>query len=458
MIVRQKTGLLGPIRKSRSIPNVVENVQGNKQYNAACALSSTAAATTCITKQQTESITYTNGLPGHTRQGANICIHGKYIRRYSGNTASPCVTVTLKANPCVRTEYFHVHTPSAESNHTLAESEFYASAGLTTGVATLNLNAQLWSNKTYLDLKPDLNQFSLPNDLLDWKQMKDLFKIWSKGSNLVTAVAGARLNYKYGWKPTLGDLRALTEIVFELQGKLEIFKAQRGQIISARKTLQTESVVKIGDVYVDGNSRRVWRGQIDRKVHGYLVYQPLPVVVAGKLDETLRSLLAATGFELNPTILWDYIPFTFVVDYFVNVSDWLSSFKHSALELPIQILQVFMQNKERIQVDSNTLWNDDINYTFRPGLTPGTSSVSNFFHRLPCMPDLATFALLDAKLPSLSQAINLVALGTVLNAGKIRTFGRASRPAVAELKKSLGSNLAMKGKFASYYDYDNIVF
>jgi len=55
------------------------------------------------------------------------------------------------------------------------------------------------------------------------------------------------------------------------------------------------------------------------------------------------------------------------------------------------------------------------------------------------MPDLATFALLKTKWPSLNQAVNLVSLGTTLNHGVVDTFGR-------KINKT-------SGKLLSYFDY-----
>lgn len=455
MIVRQKWSAIYPVHKTKSIPNIQLAVEGNKTYNASCGLASTGAATTCITRQQTEAITYTGGMPGHTRQGANLCIHNKYLRRYTGNVLAPSMTQSLKSNPCVHTDYFHLHQSAAESDHSISETEAYAAFGSLTGVALLNSNAQAYANQTYLALKPDLNTFSLPNTLIDVKQFGDLFKLWNKASGLVTNLASARLNQKFGWLPTIGDLKDLGDIVLQLRGKLDKFKYSKGTIISSRKRLLKESIVKLGNVTLSANVRRVWRGQLDHQVHGYLVYKPLPMLVLGQLDEQLRAILSATGFELNPKIVWDAIPLSFVVDWFVNVGDWLGTFKTSALELPISILQVFMQNKERIQVDSWYEWNDDINYSFRPGTGPGTVSVAETFHRLPYWPDLATFALLKAKLPSPSQAINLVALGTVLNARKIKTFERS----LIKIENNVLNNLTVpKLHIPTYFDYDNPIF
>jgi len=448
MIVRQKWTGLYPVHKSRSIPDTVVSVHGNEYYNSSNVLTSTDAATSCIMKQQSESIVYTGGLPGHTRQGANFCVHNKYFRAYTGDVSKPCVVVQLKANP-THTNYYHVHGDMA-SHHTLSETEAYAAFGKITGLGVIGSSAtQGYINQTYLALKPDLTKFSLPNTLLDVGQLKDLLKLWNRSSSLVSNMAGARLNYKFGWKPTLGDLSDLLNTLLEFRQALSNFKYSGREIISARRTLLKDTTVKIGNVLRDGNSHRAWRGQLDRKVHGYLVYKPLPIAVMGEWDETLRALIDMLGFELNPRIVWDKIPFTFVIDWFINVGEWLESFKVDALELPIQILQVYLQYKERVHVESGLVWNDDVNYTFRPGITPATTSTHELFHRVVGMPDLATFALLQTKLPSPSQAINLIALGTLFNAPAISTFGRA-------LKTTVGSAAGKVGSRVSYHNYDAV--
>jgi hypothetical protein len=446
-MIRQKWTGFYPVHKSRSIPDTVVTVHGNEYYNSSNVLTATDPTTACTKQQWSESIVYTGGLPGHTRQGANFCVHNKYYRAYTGDTSSPCVVVQLKANP-THTNYYHVHGNVAGANHTLSETEAYAAFGVTTGAGVVgSSNTQGYINQTYLALKPDLTKFSLPNDLLDIGQMKDLLKVWNRSSSLVTNLAGARLNYKFGWKPTIGDLQALLDGLLEFRGAIAKFKYGTGQIISARKTILNDTVVKTGNVLQDANSHRVWHAEVQRKAHGYLVYKPLPMAVVGEWDETLRAILDTVGFELNPRIVWDKIPFTFVVDWFLNVGEWLESFKHDALELPISVLQVYLQYKERVKVGSWIQWNDDINYTFRPGITAGTISEHTFFHRVPGWPDLATFALLKAKLPSASQAINLVALGALFNAPRISTFQRA-------LVSSVGNAAKAIGKRVSYFDYD----
>lgn len=60
-------------------------------------------------------------------------------------------------------------------------------------------------------------------------------------------------------------------------------------------------------------------------------------------------LLDLYGVQLNPRIIWDAIPFSFVVDYFVRVGDWLDQFKKRNLNPDVVVWE----------------WIESIRYTVR---------------------------------------------------------------------------------------------
>lgn len=429
-VIRQKWSKSYPIIKSRVFPNVVANLHNDEHYNVAGVLDSSTSAGTCITCQRSEKIVYTGGRPGHTRQGSNFCIHTKYSRLYLGDLSQPAYGVSINGSQ-EKSLYWRYHRNCAEAYHTSAEASFLAAAGVLTGTAVLGVDGQGFINSAIQAVKPDLTKFSLPNDLLDWKQIHSLTKVWDRTRSLVTNAAGAFLNYKFGWKPTIGDLKILNSInkfASLLHKQLEDFRKTTGTIIAARKTMLKDSTVKIGNSNPEADKHLFWRGQVDRTVHAFVVYQPLPVYVLGKYDEALRLVLDGAGFELNPRIVWDKIPFSFVVDWFTNIGDFLDQYKHDALELPISIVDTYLQYKERSQVDSWVNFGPTGGLTYSPKLSSGTVSTSEVFHRLPLRPDLATFAGLKAKWPSPNQAILGVALGAVLNGEKINTFSRSWDP------------------------------
>lgn len=76
------------------------------------------------------------------------------------------------------------------------------------------------------------------------------------------------------------------------------------------------------------NYPTVFHAQI-RYNYNYNDYQVAHAQILGLLD--------AMGANLNPQIIWNAIPWTFVVDWVIGVSRWLGQFKHLAMEPQINI-------------------------------------------------------------------------------------------------------------------------
>lgn len=424
MIIRQKFGTKYPVTKSKPVVSTVVALQGDQHYNAAGTLTSTDSPQTVIVLQKNETIAYTGGTPGHTRQGCNFCQHTKYTRRYTGDTSGPAQINTLPPGGLARTEYFSTHKTLAESRHTLAEGEFRTATALQLGPSLLNNNALGWINQAVIDLTPDLKKFSLPNDIIDWKQLGGLVTKWNRTHSLVTNLARQHIGYKFGIKPLAGDMLGLLDGMLGLKEELAKFKSKRGAVISARKRVLNDFGDKLGHTDSFPYQKTNYMGQVARKVDAYMVYQPLPILAMGEIDTTLRGLLTVAGIELNPGIVWDAIPFSFVVDWFSNVGDFLEQYRHKALELPINILLTYLQYKETVTVTSWTNYFSDVSQSVKPGQTASTWSEQAFFHRLPMKPDYATFASLHAKWPTANQALLGVSLGAVLGGHKVNTFFR----------------------------------
>lgn len=424
MIIRQKTGTKYPVVKSKPIVSTVVTLHGDEHFNSAGTLTLTDPSQTVEVLRKTETIAYTGGAPGHTRQGANFCQHTKYIRRYTGDTGSPAQVNTLPPGGLAHTNYYSTHKALAESVHTLAEGDFRTASGVQLGPSLLNNNALGWINQAVVDLTPDLKKFSLPNDIIDWRQLGTLVTKWNRTHSLVTNLAGQHIGYKFGIKPLAGDMLGLLDGMLGLKDELAKFRAKRGAIISARKRILNDHGDKLGLTNLLPYARRNWSGQLSRTVDAYMVYQPLPILAMNEIDATLRGLLTVAGVELNPGIIWDAIPFSFVVDWFSNVGDFLEQYRHKALELPINILLTYLQYKEIVTVMSWTNFFSDASQTVKPGLTASTWSEQRFFHRLPMKPDYATFASLHAKWPTANQALLGVSLGAVLGGHKVNTFFR----------------------------------
>jgi hypothetical protein len=272
-------------------------------------------------------------------------------------------------------------------------------------------NPQTDINDQYLKLRPDLTKLSLPNFLLELDDVTKLFKLWRRNVSTVKNVAGLHLNYKFGWKPTMSDLRALVGVIQGLISKLHAFEKSAGVMRSHTHFLNTVTAKSGSFTYASLHTCK-WSGFVERQKSAGLVYRPQPFEVTRTYDMMLRAYLDALGFELNPRILWDATPFTFVIDWFFGVGSWLERHKYDTLELPFLHLDSYVQYKEDVKVTSDLV--------FHPGnsnsvfTAPYWVTSRQLFVRVPCTPYEQSFIDAGWKLPTGNQALLMVSLATVL--------------------------------------------
>lgn len=68
-----------------------------------------------------------------------------------------------------------------------------------------------------------------------------------------------------------------------------------------------------------------------------------------KHNAQLLGLLDSLGVNLNPAIIWNALPWSFVVDWVINVSRWLDQFKLRGLE-PVTVIHRFLYSTRRTRV------------------------------------------------------------------------------------------------------------
>jgi hypothetical protein len=73
-----------------------------------------------------------------------------------------------------------------------------------------------------------------------------------------------------------------------------------------------------------------------RKFHATMVYSYTLPTIMGPYRELL-GLLDGLGINLNPAIIWNAIPWSFVVDWFIGISRWLNQFQVRNIEPVVQI-------------------------------------------------------------------------------------------------------------------------
>lgn len=347
------------------------------------------------------------------RQRSNMCVHHKIITNYTGDVQNENSTTHTGGAPPMYYKGGLAHVVS-KGHHTSAIATAKTALSGNFGLGYLASNGQAHINQAFADLRPDLTIGALPNFLLDLDDIPGLVKLWRKNLGLAKNVAGGYLNYKFGWKPIMADIQSTFEALISTRNKIALFEQSCNLLFHRSKAMLETTQSKSGANTYSAETQTTWKVTLKQSCIAHIVYRALPLQAVGALDRQIRGYLDALGFELNPAIVWDAIPFSFVVDWFFDVGGFLEGFKIDALELPISLVDSYLQYKEELVVESST-----VTCFGRSDFTPwprsgGWFTTDTYFHRMPLFPDPLSLQTLKWKTPTSNQALLGVALGIVL--------------------------------------------
>jgi hypothetical protein len=357
-----------------------------------------------------EQIDYTVS-PKASRRKSNICRHLKSNTYYHGDPGSPTRVNENNQTAAYSCCYLAKDSPGA---HSIAVGYAKTALGGYFEQGFLQHEGQTLINDGAWKLRPDLTTVSVPNFVIEIGQIRELFQLWKKNLGIAKNLAGADLNYHFGWKPTMGDLKNVLDAIVNLSNEVTRFEKALNQLFHRSASVYSDSQSASGNPLLPGFSTRwlPWNASIKRSVTAHVVWAPQPLQVIGALDKVLRSLIDSLGFELNPRIIWDALPFTFILDWFFGFGSFLERFKVDALELPIVYVDSYLQYKEELVIDSQIVQSVSTqNPVYRSG---GMTTQINYFERMPILPDYPTLRDIGWKKPTINQARLLVSLATVL--------------------------------------------
>lgn len=169
----------------------------------------------------------------------------------------------------------------------------------------------------------------------------DLLKFVAK------TVAQGHLYTEFGLKQTIRDVTSLYSTMLSLDRTVrEILSLTGENTRHYSLPVKTVEEERFENLFQDYNwiIARQWKSVFTRKFVVTMKYTTELVDAFGQsispYDPELVKLGAAMdklGLNMNPAILWDIVPFSFVVDYFVGIGDWLERFKRSNLNLTFSV-------------------------------------------------------------------------------------------------------------------------
>jgi len=174
-------------------------------------------------------------------------------------------------------------------------------------------------------------------------------------------MSSAYLSWKLAWQPFYNDCKALYQKIISIKRRIQEFERRANQP-QQRYYGKTYEVDPIGGSYqsnwtdwsdygmyaLQRRTKKVETGTNKVRLTATMRYRyELPPELKS-LDGALSAYLDVLGINGNPAIIWNAIPFSFVVDWFVNVGEFLESIRFDNVR-PMTIISDFCvsQRSER---------------------------------------------------------------------------------------------------------------
>jgi len=258
-------------------------------------------------------------------------------------------------------------------------------------LAMKDVDWEQFNDEAFLTMKPTMGtDLNLSNFLLELKDVKQMFKLWDYSKSKLQNVAGGHLNWSFGWKPFIGDLQRLWETLSRTEERLRAYKALQGQVLTShfKKTIWDPSY---GETRIDSEPFKAYytKAWIDCKFFATMRYSYSVPLIDG-LYAQVRAWLDALGLKANLSVVWEAIPFSFVVDWFFNVSDVLRHIETDYLDSIVKVLDYCCTVKHQIRYE---FWRGGDYSIYSVPTVLAASGQYTHYHRKRCLPGTDNFGL-----------------------------------------------------------------
>jgi hypothetical protein len=209
-----------------------------------------------------------------------------------------------------------------------------------------NLDASSFGATLYKKMKPDKPSWAGLNAIYELKDLPHMLRQkFVNPKKPLASVGNYWLALQFGWKPLLNDIRSLVRTQQTAQERLKQLIRDEGKPVKRRVTLQdsndttsvqTGSVQALYPSFVDyfysqapayvnkwGTSDKIWASAQFRY---WLPPGPRDIVW------TARMMADIFGLYPSPEVIYNAIPWTWLIDWFSNLGDCISNLQTSLVD------------------------------------------------------------------------------------------------------------------------------
>lgn len=172
--------------------------------------------------------------------------------------------------------------------------------------------------------RPKLTKVNMGQFVAEIRDMPKLFKVELKRFK---DLGSGYLNYQFGWKPFISDLRGWLQSLLRLDRQLAEMQKHNGKWLKRGGVLsESNDTIEDAGCYVTPSNglttlflKRVTTSLLKSWFSGSFRYY-IPGLSDGSWGK-LRIARKLWGLELTPALVYELIPFSWLLDWFSNVGD-----------------------------------------------------------------------------------------------------------------------------------------
>lgn len=179
------------------------------------------------------------------------------------------------------------------------------------------------------------------------------------------------LNIQFGWVPFVQDLKEMYNLTEDIDKRLSQLRRDNGQSLYRRRELGESTTVSVSEhsvsgpfgyltptpiIFGGGSSRRtVITTQYQRRWFVGRFKYWVPNIGTPEWDRRARRVLF--GANITPSLVYELLPWSWLVDWFSNVGDVLSNMSANAVDNTYaQYAYVMSHSRSEVNTVVNTSW------------------------------------------------------------------------------------------------------
>lgn len=204
-------------------------------------------------------------------------------------------------------------------------------------VAPTGVNALAWSATAWNRMKPTKPSFQILNFLYEMKDMPDMLR--QRFTPDLKSASNVFLANKFGWQPLLSDCRKMVGLQRDLQKRLIWLLRHNGKPVRRRVQLlesSTDPIITTGQDYsgiypvfqtqmYKNGTRWTQRDVTYDKVWASALFRYWLPAGPRDINWTRRMLYRIYGAQVTPSVVYNAIPWSWLVDWFTNAGDVISN-------------------------------------------------------------------------------------------------------------------------------------